>query len=289
MDIARGLYNEYGSDLGLIGKASTPIKHWSDQSAQDFRINEYGIPELTIYDFGNGGDKTTLYGQKALYNAADPTAQALRFRYGLTSPIASRHLEFKGFDDPNQTIGARIGKWLHDAAESDKPTMLGRVYNKGPLAGAALTGLAGYGIGSLADKLFGRGLISKKTLGLLGGGLLGTIIGASREKNASAMKKESATFQNPRNFILEKLQGANDISTLQKAHLAAKIRMMDTSSAERLKTIVRAAAGFGVGALIAKFFFGAGAVGTLIGGALGATVYTKAHGYDDKGRKYLIP
>lgn len=289
MDIAKGLYNEYGGDLGLTGKPSTPIKHWSDQSAQDFKVNEYGIPELTIYDFGNGGDKTTLYGQEALYNASSPTAQSLRFRYGLDSPIASKHLAFNGFDDPNDTIGARMGKWLHDVAESDKPTLLGRLYNKGPLAGAALTGLAGYGLGALADRLLPPGLVKRKTLGLLGGGLIGTIIGASREKNASVMEKEGATFQNPRNFILEKLQGAHDISTLQKAQLAAKIRMMDTASAERLKTIVRAAAGFGVGALIAKFFFGTGTVGTLIGGALGATVYTKAHGNDDKGRKYLIP
>lgn len=287
VDLA-GLYNDYGSALGIAPKNIPVTKHWSDQSAQDFRVNEFGIPELTIYDFGNGGDKTTLYGQEALYNASSPEAHRLRFRYGMHSPAQFRHLAFKGFNDPDSTMGARVGKWLHDVAESDKPTLLGRLYNKGPLAGAALTGLAGWGAGKLADKFLGEGIIPKSTLGLLAGGLAGTIVGSVREKNASLVK-ESAMFQNPRNFILERLQGAHDISTLQKAQLAAKVRMMDTSSAERLKSIVRASAGFGVGALIAKFFFGTGTIGTLVGGAIGAAVYHKANKPDDRGRRYLIP
>lgn len=284
MDIAKGLYNDFSGDLGW-DKGIKPARSWNDQSAQDFRVNDYGIPELTIYDFGNGGTKTTLYGNAALANTSDPYGRSLRYRYQMP-PEALTDLKLK--DDPNDSLGSRIGRKLHSIATSDEPTFIGRMYNKGPLVGAALTGLAGYGAGKLADRFLGEGLIPKKTLGLALGGILGTIIGQAREKNASAMEKRGATFNNPRNFILEKLQSANDISTLQKAQLAAKVRAMDTASAERLKTMVRAAVGFGVGSIIAKFFFGTGIPGTLIGGMIGAVAHARAGRPDDKGRSYLL-
>lgn len=194
-------------------------------------------------------------------------------------------IEASRIKDDSGGLPASIGTWLHNMAEDNKPTWLGRIYNAGPVAGAALTGGAGWALGKLADKILGDGaVVPMSTVGLLGGGLIGGVISHLRNKKedyynetipkkASVMEKKSVAFQNPRNFILERLQGATDLSPIQKAQLAARIRTMDNGSAERLKGIVRAAAGFGVGALIAKFF-GASFGGMMAAGVVGAVART---------------
>jgi hypothetical protein len=83
------------------------------------------------------------------------------------------------------------------------------------------------------------------------------------------MVKKSSMWQDPRNYILEKLQGAHDISMADKAILASKVRNMNSSEASDLEKLVRSALGIGVGAIIARFL-GAGDFGTVVGGLLGA-------------------
>ena len=267
----------------------------SDQQAQSFRVRRDGVPELDVYDFGQGGKKITLEGHEALYNAKDPVARALRRRYGMKNQTDFRHLDMNRDVSP----GATIGTFLSSIAKS-KNNALDRLFGAtgptlGALLGAGALGAAGYGAGYLGDKLvnkinqlFGARVVKAPALGLkyIGaalGGLGGGLIGYERSNN---LVKSSAMFSNPRNFILEKLQGANDLTTMQKAQLAGKIRMMDTSSAERLKAIVRAAAGFGVGALIARFF-GFGLGGSFVGGVLGATANVMSHSVGPGGSQYL--
>lgn len=261
----------YGSPYG---PQYLPVS-WKKQQAQRFSIDENGMPKLKIYDFGNGGSTDTLYGAAAIANSNDPKVRQLAGAFGLTGPM----LEDAKLTEGDGGIGASLGTLLHNTAEDDKPTLIGRAYNSGPIAGAVLTGGAGWVLGKLADKLLGEGAVPSSTIGLLGGGLLGGIISHIRTKKdnyydeipkqASVMEKKSVAFQNPRNFILERLQGATDLTPIQKAQLAARIRTMDNSSADRLKGIVRAAAGFGVGALIAKFF-GASFGGMMMAGVVGA-------------------
>ena len=173
------------------------------------------------------------------------------------------------------------GQMIRRIADSEEPTLVGRVFNTGPVAGS----LAGAGTGWLLGKILewinpGDKDIKWSTIGLLGGGLGGGLAGYFKNKlweEQQKKKKQQALgllkqsmFKDPRNFILERLQGANDISPYEKAQLASQVRQMNIMEAERLKEKVRAAAGFGVGAIIARFIFGAGWVGTTVGGLAGA-------------------
>ena len=268
MDIAQQLATQQAGSL-LRGKPT--LRNWDEQAAQKFSVDENGVPKLKIYDFGNGGQVTTLSGAEALANAWSPEAKQLRVAYGMT-PKDILDNKFYGDDDTRNSFSARTGRWLHNFANDPEPSFIGRIYDSGPIAGSAVTAGAGWAAGKLADMLLGEGAVPKSLIGLLGGGVLGGIVSHIRKKASAdeGMEKESAMFQNPRNFILEKLQGANDLTPIQKAQLANKVRMMDSSSAERLKAIVRAAAGFGVGSLIAKFFFGATGWKAAMGGVVGA-------------------
>lgn len=87
-------------------------------------------------------------------------------------------------------------------------------------------------------------------------------------KESSVLNKQGSMFKDPRNFILEKLQRASDISSSDKAILASKVRNMSVSEASDLEKSVRAALGIGVGSLIAKFF-GLGPMGTLLSSLIG--------------------
>lgn len=90
----------------------------------------------------------------------------------------------------------------------------------------------------------------------------------------SGSVKQAAMYQDPRNFILEKLQRDNELSMADKATLAGKIRNMSLGEASQLETLVRGALGIGVGAIIARFF-GLGLLGTLAGAGLGAWASTR--------------
>lgn len=278
MDVAQQLALQYSGLAGMGTPAYTPPA-WTAQSSRRFSISADGVPKLTIYDFGNGGTKTTLTGPAALVNADDYYSKSLRDVYGLTASDFDTH-KFYGENDTRDSTYSKIGKKLYDIAESDKTTLLGRLFNTGPVAGSAFSAGLGWTAGKIADKILGEGAIPKSTIGLLTGGVLGGIIGHIRGtkdtyydfgKSASVMEKKGVAFQNPRNFILERLQGATDLTPIQKAQLASRIRVMNEMEAERLKSQIRAAAGFGVGALIAKFF-GASMMGSIAAGVVGAMV-----------------
>lgn len=86
------------------------------------------------------------------------------------------------------------------------------------------------------------------------------------------MYKQSSMYQDPRNFILEKLQRDTSLSMADKAILAGKIRNMAMAQASDLERSVRSALGMGVGALIANYF-GMGSMGMLLGGVAGAAAF----------------
>lgn len=170
-------------------------------------------------------------------------------------------------------------------AENKGENPIHSLYEKGPLVSAGVGALGGLLGARVLNNMYIPEEFHKGTsilIPALAAGL--TWVGSriyNRDMNAPAytpmrksghavMYKESAMYQDARNFILEKLQGASDISSVEKATLAAKIRSMSTGEAERLKSTVRAAVGFGIGRLIARFFFGARGAGSFVGGAVGA-------------------
>lgn len=189
-------------------------------------------------------------------------------RWRAEHPYETLQNEYTG-DRVEEGIPYRLGKWVQEAADPNtRTTMVGSLLDKGPVPagiGMALGGGAlGLGAGWLKDKLFdGSGSASKWGIrGALGLGILGALAGYTRNKEASQ-------YRDPRNFILEKLQMAADVSMAQKAQLAGAVRNLDPVSAQRIADAVHAALGFSVGALLTKLLFGTGTRGTLVGGALG--------------------
>lgn len=251
---------------------------WDAASRKELRWDENGQPILTVKDFSRGGAESTFEGMQALKMAPH---EAL----GDTKNTTYVAPAYYGPDDYREKFLYRMGRGIRKKLDDPEPTFIGRILNKGPVAGSLLGAGSGWLLGTGATKLMK--LLNPdfdlplSTIGLLGGGVTGGLLGYFRNKAIEERKEKfgkkasiikEAMFRDPRNFILERLQGATDISPFEKAQLAAKVRQMDTQSAERLKRQVRAAMGFGVGALIAKFFFGSGLIGMGVGGLLGAIV-----------------
>lgn len=185
------------------------------------------------------------------------------------------HRNYRRRGDMRDGIPYRLGRWFdRSVVNSPTRTWVGRAMGDNALQSGAVLGglglLGGYAGNWMLRKL---GLASDPRLHLIGGigGLgLGGLIGYLRSQDAEpdGFQKTAAMYRDPRNFILEKLGIATDLSPAQKAQLAAQIRHMDRHKADRLAGMVRAALGFGVGALIARFF-GMNLKGTLLGGAAG--------------------
>lgn len=184
----------------------------------------------------------------------------------------------KNFDNPLYKIKKSIKNMIDNPYNT---TWYGRTLNKGPLAGAALGAATGFGAGAISDFILDKinggkrdSLINLKLLGtLLGGGTMG-LLGYLRErKNQTpemAVVKYASIYQNPKNYILESLQGANDISIVEKAKLAAMVKNLDYNSAKNLASKVRSCLGVGVGILISRYLLGMTSLrGTLFGGVLG--------------------
>lgn len=204
------------------------------------------------------------------------------------------------------TIGAGIGGGLGYFTNRYNPLQSAYGGIGTPISntagGAALGGLLG-ALGGAAVDYFSdddeeeESGVNKKLIGGLIGASLGGILGyhtnqqdlnrymqgslnppvqsvsspapsAGINKSSSVFSKQGSMFKDPRNFILEKLQRASDISASDKAILASKVRNMNISEASDLEKAVRAALGIGVGSLIAKFF-GLGPMGTLFSSLLG--------------------
>lgn len=179
-----------------------------------------------------------------------------------------------GTNDYRSTFSYQIGSGLRKSfTDPNRPTAFGRLFNTPVTATLGGAGI-GLGLGVLGSWLGKRLRLVDKDTDTLWPGLLGAAAGAglgylsnkyslfSNQSLPEFMQKKSSMWQDPRNFLLEKLQRANDINAIDKAILAGKIRSMDSYSATNLEKLVRGALGIGVGAIIAKFF-GLGAMGTI--------------------------
>lgn len=213
-------------------------------------------------------------GDRAMAMAGTPGAAKWRSE----NPELALRNAYSPFDDPAETspIAHTIGQFINKQKSSKG--LIGSIVDKGMLPGAMVGGVLGLGGGALA------GLLAKLFLGkastknwALAGGALGAVLGGhnglvrSRMHKPDHFLKSAATYTDPRNFILEKLQSATDVGIGEKVRLAAAVRNLDRNDAEQLASLVRAALGFGVGAIIAKFIFGTtSAAGTLFGGIVGA-------------------
>lgn len=241
------------------------------------------VPVLTVYDLG-GGKTTQLTGQEALAYAS-PQDNPAYTREILTArqAVGKTRKDDSLVDSKYYRSGKKFGEWLR----GPKTSIAGKIFNH-PLSGFGVGGLLGYGAGKLGEiaetMITGndRPSMAYSTMGMLGGGTIGGMVGHSRkqthdyidrqnsgmDKGGSVIRK-SAMYTDPRNFILERLSSATDISPLEKAQLAARVRSMNTAQAEALKSMVRGAMGFGVGALIARFLgFSLGGTGVM--GGIGA-------------------
>lgn len=212
----------------------------------------------------NNGRSVTLTGDRALANASDASD------WQAANPLQAAMLKYRE-GDVRETLPYNIGRMGRKFALEPSPSLYGRIMNQGPIPGGALgagTGLlAGLIGGWLKQKITGSGSPGNwGAVGALAGGALGALSGHLRK---SAYTKSAAMYTDPRNFILEKLQSATDVSFSEKAKLASAVHKLDFNTAQRLADAVRAAVGFGVGAIISKFVFGASGSGVLFGGLAG--------------------
>lgn len=235
----------------------------------------YGAGEPTIKRRYIDGSEFTFKGDRALAMADTPEAAQWR----LENPKQALLNSYSPFDsiEESHPYASAVRDFV-DKHKREKG-LFGAFADRGMLPGAIAGGAVGAGAGALASllaKLF-LGEASAKRWALAGGAI-GAILGGHNglvrsrmNKEESPITKSAATYMDPRNFILEKLQSATDVGIGEKVRLAAAVRNLNRSDAEKLASLVRSALGFGVGAIIAKFVFGTtSAVGTLFGGVLGA-------------------
>lgn len=260
---------------------------------ETFEISEDGVPTLTLSypESGLVGGSTTLEGDAALANVTHASGLPEISLSGKFNPWYAAALRHHYADKANGSYGYTLGESLASMANSTSQSPILQFIDtpiSGGLSGAAL----GAGIGALGGWLGGKlGLSDAKDpallyslLGAAAGGALGSTYGYGAKKKKERaeerlLEKSSTLYQDPRNFILEKLQGATDVSMAEKAMLAGQVRNMSTFDAKRLAEDIRSAIGVGVGALIAKALGFSGA-GVILGGLLGA-IGAKATGIGD--------
>lgn len=276
-----------------LGDFAPPDWESSVKRELQFRTNRDGsvTPVLKVYDLTGGkteefeGPEALAYAPEDEYPEYKDDIRALRQFYGPMKPEG----DYRG--TRAFKYGRALGAWLHNPKES----FLGKIFDH-PLSGAGVAGTAGYALGlggeALEKAITGspEASIPLSSILLALGAVGGTGVGALRRKVKDTKERDmkstikqvtpnmqkkggvilkSAMYTDPRNFILERLSAASDISPFEKAQLAVKVRNMGTMEAESLKAMVRSAMGFGIGALIAKFF-GFGLTGMGIGGGIGA-------------------
>ena len=170
-------------------------------------------------------------------------------------------------NDPRNSWGYKAGKGIREFIYSPHSSVLGKIGDTGAIGGGALGAGTGLLAGIIGERLTGNTLLPLLTTAV------GTAAGAGFGHQRNKLQKKASMFRDPRNFILEKLQGASDIGMADKARLAMEVRNMDVQRAEKLKELVHAAMGYGVGSIVAKFIFGDDSrLGSLLGGMLGMSL-----------------
>lgn len=236
--------------------------------------------EPTIRRRYTNGEHVTLSGDRAM--AMSDAPGALEWQSENPGRMA---LNYYGPNDPRSSLGYSLGNYVREKSY-EKPGWLGRMMEQGAGSGALGGGIAGGGTGLLlgllkrmlsgdSDTSYGKWALAGGAIGALLGAHNGYIRSSSPRTlledtlAKSGINKSAAMYKDPRNFILEKLQSANDVSIVEKVQLASSVRNLSQSDAEKLASMVRAALGFGVGAIISKFIFGSSGAGALFGGLAG--------------------
>lgn len=209
------------------------------------------------------GKITDYEGLQALFNSKE-YGEELRSKY----PVLAQQIGTLYPNDPRNSTTYNMGRKLREIAYSPGKTFFGRIGDSGIPGGALMGSVAGLAAGIAGEKMTGNTLIPLITTAA--GAAAGGAIGHGRKE----MNKSAAMFRDPRNFILEKLQADHEVGMATKAQLAAAVRSLDPTKAGELASLVRAAVGYGVGSIIAKFVFGSESrLGSLFGGMLGASLF----------------
>ena len=221
--------------------------------------NSFGTPTELKLKFSNGESETlTDYGDILANIMGSPQGERFRQSGAIAGPKWIRQA-----NDPKRSFAHKLGANIRSILASDNPVH--RFLEKGALP----AGVAGAGVGVLANAALaaldkgpfaGNPWILPSITGLLGAGAGHISSSAAENKKArnaflkGNIEKSAAMYRDPRNFILEKLLAAKDVSLAVKASLAESVRRMSIDDAEVLAADVRAAVGFGVGNLIAEYF-----------------------------------
>lgn len=238
-------------------------KFWYDR----YEPAHDGLPATLTREYNDGSSSEVMSGDEALANAENADGDKFRAEH----PALAAKAKAYSPGDYRNGMAYSLGKGFNRMMSSPEKTWYGKAIGDNPLQAAAVMGGTGLVGGLLINFLLKRlGLADNPRMHLIGGigGLLaGAYTGYKRGQlsKTAGMSKSAAMFRDPRNFVLEKLQAANDLTSTEKAQLAASVRSMSPATAELLAKSVRAAMGFGVGALIAKFF-GLNTRGTVLGG-----------------------
>jgi hypothetical protein len=178
----------------------------------------------------------------------------------------------------SQSTGNQIGQSIQSAL-GDPNNRFKQLARHGALpAGAALGAggaAVGYGVGSILELLQqGQGPNWSKLLAALlgiGGAGLGAYAGRNHTKQASFMG-------DPKRDLVKLLESDLSMSFSDKAQLMLVLQGVQTQQATKILSMLRGAAGAGVGALIAKHLLGMGLGGQillgLVGGKLGSNFGT---------------
>lgn len=249
------------------GNAVITYKYDGLPGEEDINLHTYTIQKP-------GMRPTTITGLNAKAMAKNPDGS---YMYNDISPEIRGTV--RGTNDYRDSYSYGISSGLRKHfLNPDNPTIFNKAFSTpatASMSGAAIGALLGAG-GNFVGKRMG--LVDEDSdplwwglgLGALGAGLgyLSNKYSLFSNQSLDHLFKKASMWQDPRNFILEKLQRANDVNAIDKAILATKIRNMSTYQASDLEKLVRGALGIGVGAIIARFF-GCGTFGTAVGAMAG--------------------
>ena len=139
---------------------------------------------------------------------------------------------------------------------------------------AALLGAGlGTGAGALAGAVTGRDPSKTSLVGLMAGGGLAGLASYLMQRNLS-MAKQSSMLDggDSLGFLQSRLMGDPGMSFQQKSALIPALEQLDHAQLRELVSLIKLAAGAGIGMLISRYLMGLGLIGTGIGGLLGGIV-----------------